>query len=268
MSVSIVSLRDRQNQLAARFAAVASAIRPMFSLTAPFTEVLAHASHEAWGQNFGWMDNPGDPPEYQTNVRKQVPILSYDFLFPIIRDDVAVRNLLAAWKAIGNLALDGPPVIDSKYLRADLEPVQDLWTPEEITLIGRSYKNRITDAVKSGRDIHTYWKMITRLHCPMPEFIKSSLLEMFGGPDHAGFTYSEDDFQPAYCLRTKDKKPPAVMTARWLAPFTGAEHAKAIEQALNVVEEQFAPRRYEPPTLDHFSSHTSNAIKVFADLME
>lgn len=260
--MTIVELRNRQNALATRFQAITKAIDPIFGMKAMWTDTLANAAHEAWIACFSYREGyeHAEPPDYHSLVGAEHQIVHDDFLFPLVQDDIDSRNIFHHLKLIQVEAVTGIPFIP---IQAGT-PSTEGWLPDEIETVNRSYRRRITSATTRIRDINTNWKYLSAKRRRFPDFIKSSLMGMFGGADLGDFKYTEDDFKQPYSHDAVKQKP-QVMSARWLAPFIGLEKALVIENAMEVIGEQSAPLPGEPPTLDGYSSHTSNAIKLFED---
>ena len=259
---TIIYLRRQQNALAARFALVATAIDAIFSIKITVTEAMAKASAKAWEHAYRHTEGYGndDPPDFDVDIGKEILVASKDFFFPLIPDEVqfAAGNLAHNLASIKRYSTALAPVSGTL---AFVPPTSDNWLQSEIDVVLQSYRARITAATTQLRDINTYCHYLNQTESRLPGFIKPALTGLFGSADHdTGFTYTDQDFK--YQPRGERMK---VLSARWLAPFIGLMKATIIEDSLRVITKTSTPLSGEPPTMTHFGSHVSNAIKVFDD---
>lgn len=256
--MNFLELRRHQNALAIRFDLIKDAISNIADLKITYTSVLAKAATSGW-ENNKHPENFDEPPEYAKSIGKEISVWSEDVMLAIVHDGITGRNIKYEIAQILKSARNGPAIIPTDVRFCPLiEPSDFNWLPEEMETVRRSYRARITKATTIIRDINTTWKYLSRNESVMPEFIQPQLIGMFGGADHSPFVYEEKDFK----WQTHGLKP-KVMSARYLAPFIGAEKAVLVERSMDTIEISSAPRPGEPPTLNWWISSESNAIKVF-----
>jgi hypothetical protein len=244
MSLSIITLREQRNSLTTRLWDISRAIEPLFALKTAFTPEMAKTlAHHRWHPEDCHYDDEIE------DVQITIQVMHPDFFGALLRDGENIGHMM---KQIRQLAKKTHDIVPPWP-----EPMKFDWTEEELGFVVDTYKRQINAMVHRLRDINTNWKRLTRTTNTLPDFVKSSVMGLFGKPDHlAGFTYTEADFgyQPVK---------PKVMTARWLAPFVGLDDANAIEQAITIIGDRSKPRVGEPDSLDFFGSHVSNAFDVF-----
>lgn len=244
---TFVDLRRRRNGLSRRLGLISLAVEPLYDLQAMFTEEM----FSAWIEHRRFMDEDRDyDEEYAVGLTR---IITDDFFDALLPHPYG-SNIVGEFNSIGKLSKQRFDMLDASIVPLSFKD----WTSEELRFVVSGYRSQITDAIHRLRDINTHWKYLTGHRHPMPSFIKSSVMGLFGGPDQDhGFVYSDADFQ------FLQNGSPKVMTAKWLAPFVGINHARTIESALTVISESSKPREGEPDTINFFGSHVTNKIDVF-----
>lgn len=248
---NIVELRAMRNGLVKRANAITEASFRIFEVKAMFTQEMFRVYQDNWQND---QEEIRDVPlRVEEAISTEMVVINQDFLLGLIDRRFVASNIVHEMMAIVKSAM-------TKHLRIEQTTVPEItgWTDEEIRMVCQRYRNQINTLTHHLRDIHTHWKYLMEHKSRLPQFIKSAVTGMFGGPDHSlGFEYSEMNF------RCRGQDDPKVLTAFWLAPFIGTEKARVIETQLAIIGDESAPRPGEPPTLDYFSSHTSNQIDVF-----
>lgn len=253
MSVNLIpKYRKKLNELLERKNRARAAVEQLLSINAVYTSEMCDY---AAGDVAHWSNRDSVVERWYDLTGHEIPVVEAEFITGITSSTTMGNNMEYYFHELPSLLKAVPLVMGS-----DKIPSAEGWTNEEIEIVIHSYTSRIGKHNLDLRDAHTMWKKIARSKKPIPGFVKTKCLGMFGRPDwESRHVYSDADFKSSYYERDHL---PSVLSAKYLAPLIGEEKADLIEGLIGVLEGETKPLPGEPDTLDTTGSHLSNKIPL------